>query len=274
MTRISALQLSELDLRLTDNDRRILRTLKQLKYMKTNQVQRLFYPPLIKTPRAALTAATRNLNRLKNMGLITHLTKRIGGVRAGSQGLIWHMTEAGLRLLKLGSEDGKRSRMVEPSQTFLRHILAVAECYVQVTAVCRSEEDMTLSELTVEPECWRAYEQGGKPVSLRPDLYAEIVNGKYRDLWFIEMDLDTEAPQDVLEKCKRYHQYYQTEKEQKAKGAFPVVLWIVPGVERKERLTAAIKEQFRSRFVKIFLIITPEELHRVLKNGAGEDELC
>ena len=275
MKRISNLQLGQIDLTLTDHDRKLLAALKQFRFMKTNQVQRLFFPPLTSTPRAALTATTRALNRLMKCGLVNHLEKRVGGVRAGSQGLIWHITEAGIRLLMMydGEEQG-RKRIEEPSTTFLRHILAVTECYIQTVSICRCENNMHLEQITIEPECWREYELGAKNISLRPDLFAETISDDYRDFWFIEVDLDTESVGSIISKCKRYHEYYNSDLEQKKNGVFPVVLFIVPDEKRKKKIREAISESFRGSRAKIFMVITPNELHQTLKIGVEEEKLC
>lgn len=273
--RISQQQLSEIDLRLSDRDRQILCQLDQLRYLRTNQVQRLFFHDSARTNRASLTATMRTLDRLKRHGLITHLTRQIGGVYHGSAGKVWHMTEAGMRLLDLGKEsDGKRKRALEPSQALLRHTLAVSECFVQLTEICRSRRSLVLKTLDIEPACWRAYQKNGKDVSLRPDLYAEIVSGQYEDRWFIEMDLDTESTSDIVEKCRRYQQYCQTDLEQKANGVFPLVLWIVPTEERRQKMIDAIRMIFGNRHPHINLIITPESLKTVITEGAKEEDLC
>ena len=50
----------------------------------------------------------------------------------------WHLTEAGERFLAMGSsEQYSRRRYLEPSRMFLRHSLAVSECYVQLVEICR-----------------------------------------------------------------------------------------------------------------------------------------
>ena len=274
MSRVSAIQLYQIERSLTERDRTILSTLRQLRYMKTNQFQRLFYPQVIAKPYAAARATSRNLTRLYNLGLISHLPQRIGGVRAGSQGLIWHLTELGVRLLDLGTErEGKRKSQLEPSPTFLRHTIAVAEVYVQITEICRREASKRLDRLEVEPECWRSYERKGKPISLRPDLYAKIISGEYFDHLFIEVDLDTESVPIIVEKCRRYHEYYQTGQEQRAHGVFPLALWIVPTEERRQKMMVALKEAFGSRYPHIFHVIIPYELHSVLRDGAPEEAM-
>ena len=271
---ITAAELYRIENNLTDRDRSILATLRMLRYAKTNQLQRLFYP-ILTTHIAATSAVSRNLNRLKEYGMIAHLPKQIGGVRGGSQTLVWHLTEQGARLLALGTErEGKRKRHLMPSPTFLRHTIAVTETYVQITELCRRDPDMKLIRMDVEPLCWRGYEKAGKVISLRPDLYVDTVSGGYLYSWFIEMDLSTESVQMIVDKCKRYYEYYRTGKEQQATGVFPLVIWLVPTSERKQKMTEAIREAFKDRYEHLFLVIIPQELHQILKAGAPEEHAC
>ena len=271
----TAAQLYQIESNLTERDRLILTTLRTLRFAKTDQIQRLFYPQVIDKPYAAIRATRRNLARLHNLGLISHLPQIIGGVRAGAQGMVWFLTELGARLLDLGTEDErKRKRRLAPSPTFLRHTIAVTETYVQISEHCRTKPNMKLIRLEVEPRCWRGYEKAGKQISLRPDLYAETVADGYLYSWFLEMDLDTETSAVIVEKCKRYLEYHRTGKEQLATGVFPIVLFIVPTNERKQTILDVIKNTFGNRNAHIFLIIEPAELHRVLKTGAQEKELC
>lgn len=272
---ITAAELYRIESNLTKRDRDILSTLRMLRYAKTDQLQRLFYPQLITKPYAAIRATRRNLTRLMNFGLISHLPQVIGGVRGGAQGMVWHLTEQGARLLDLGTErEGKRKRRLGPSPTFLRHTIAVAEAYTQIAELCQREASMKLVSLSIEPMCWRGYEKAGKQISLRPDLYAETVADGYLYSWFIEMDLDTEALPVIVEKCKRYLEYYRTGREQQATGVFPLVVWLVPTEDRKQKMREVIKKTFQNRQARIFLVITPGGLHSVLRNGAEEEDLC
>lgn len=276
MSRITTVaSLYQIESNLTERDRTILIALRTLRFAKTDQVQRLFYPKVSDKPYAAIRATRRNLARLHNLGLISHLPQIIGGVRAGAQGMVWFLTELGARLLDLGTEDeGKRKRRLSPSSTFLRHIIAVTETYVQITEHCRTETNMKLVRLEVEPRCWRGYEKVGKQISLRPDLYTETVADGYLYSWFIEVDLNTETSAVIIEKCKRYLDYYRTGKEQLASGVFPLVIWLVPTEDRKQKMCEAIKETFQNCQAHIFLVITPGELHSALRDGVTEEALC
>lgn len=275
MTKMTTARLEYIRSTLTERDQRLLSFMRNLRFMKTDQVRRIFYSEEDKTLHARKVATFKTLNRLKNLGLVSHLEKRIGGVRAGSEGLIWFVTEAGARLLSLGKEpDDFRSRVLEPVPVFLRHTIAVTEVFVMAFEICRDDPVMKLSRAEVEPDCWRSYQKNGKSISLRPDLYVRTNTGDYNDHLFIEMDLDTEAPTAIIEKCRRYLEYYQTGREQKTSGAFPLVLWIVQDVNRKAKIENAIKTSFRNRFPHIFFIIVPEELETVLRDGVEKEKLC
>lgn len=272
--RISDKRLGEIEMTLSQQDREILETFRQLRYLKANQVERLFFHRSI-TVRAKLVTVSRRLNRLMEDGLLNHYSKKVSGARSGSNGYVWYLTEAGYRILNLGTgAESKRLRGHEPSSAFLRHTLAVSECYTQFTEICRMAQDMELKYIAVEPECWRSYHKDGKAQSLRPDLYAETISGQFEDRWFIEMDLDTESVNDIVTKCRRYQYYYQTRKEQESSGIFPIVLWIVPNQERKGKLIDAIRFNFGKRYPHINLVITPNELWNTLIEGAKKEDLC
>lgn len=274
MKRLTDQQLSVIELSLSQTDREILAALRKFRYLKSSQVQRLFFLRNI-TPRARLVAAGRALTRMQRNGLIDHLPNRIGGPGSGSTGLIWYLTETGSRLLDLGREkESKRTRYLEPSSAFVRHTLAVAECYIQVTEICRMKPDMKLLRIEIEPECWRNYQKNEKTLSLRPDLYAETVSAGYRYRWFIEMDLDTESINDIVEKCRRYHHYYQANIEQGQGRVFPIVLWIVPTSERKKKMLDAIRFNFGNSYARFNLVITPNELWSTMTDGVREEDLC
>lgn len=275
MTRYTTLQLGQIEIRLTAKDRHMLKTLRMLRFMTTKQIRRLYYSEGERSEKAVKSASKRNLKRLQKYGLIDHLPKRLGGFGAGMKEYIWYVTEAGIRLLELSNMSSqKRKRVLEPSPTFLRHTVAVAETFVQIIEICNADPAVRVRTIDVEPSCWRGYQKNGKTISLRPDMYAETATGEYNDHLFIEMDLATEAPQTIADKCRRYYEYYQTGKEQQANGAFPLVLWIVQREERKECIIQTIKDYFKGRYPHIFYVITPEELEHVIINGVEKEKLC
>lgn len=270
--RISARRLEELARCISERDRSILQALQKCRYLTTAQIKVLHFTDSATHP-AALRAANRCLEKLKGYGLIEALKRRIGGVRAGSSAFIWHLTEAGRKLLhsvqkgSAGPNDPPpRKRAFQPSPQFLTHTLAVSEVYVQLHLLgCDKAIELVAAEL--EPECWRGYNnRDGKLVAVKPDIFAVTAAGEYEDSWFIELDLATEALIRVIEKCQRYHEYHRSGREQKKSGVFPLVVWLVPDTKRKTAMLKAIQTAFERR-PHIFVVITPEELEPLIRQG-------
>ena len=259
--------------RLSDRDVAILESLAKCTFMLTGQIQRLHNTDA-STQTAALRATAREMKKLKEYGLVKHLGRRIGGVRAGSSSLVWYLSEAGHRLLELDSGNKKsRKRHLEPSLNHLNHAIAVSACYVQMHEICRQNSELSLSQADTEPDCWRSYSRHGNTVQLKPDLFFATKCGEYEDRWFVEIDLATESPTTILRKCERYHDYYKTNLEQRKHGVFPVTMWLVPDKARKEVLRTAISKAYK-KSTKMFLVIMPDELEELIVRGFDAKDLC
>jgi hypothetical protein len=266
--RISRRQLEEAGRLLADRDMEILRSLQKCRYMTTHHIRRLHFTGHA-TANAALRAANRGLIKLQAYGLIAALKRRIGGVRAGSGAYVWVLSETGNRLLCMNDKTDKpRKRFFEPSPAFMNHTLEITETFVRIKEIC-SRYHLKQGKTELEPACWRNYtDRSGKSVALKPDLFAIVLHGKYEYSYFLEADLDTEAPSVVLEKCKRYVQYYRSGAEQKQSGIFPLTVWIVPDISRQEclqRHIAACKELTPKA---LFVVITRDEFETLLALGA------
>ena len=270
--RVSKKQLAETDSRLGERDRQLLAAVQQYRYLMTGQIGRLLFNDAA-NPSAGLRAASRSLKKLSGFGLVNSLSRRIGGVRAGSGSYIWHLTHAGERLLRLhGGKASPSRRHYEVSPYFLAHTLAVAETAIQLIEICR-EHAPQITALQLEPECWRAYSSAGVSYSLKPDLYAATATEEYEDRYFIEVDLDTESPAKIIDKCEKYHAYYRSGLEQEESEMFPLTVWIVPSIKRKEHLLSHIRSAF-IRQPKLFAVITLEELAQLIHDGGDENTLC
>lgn len=271
--KLSRIQLTELQDRLSARDHAVLGTIRKYRFVTSTQVGRLFFAEC-----STKTSRTRNQNlllqRLGDYGLIRPLKRRVGGSGGGSTLKVWHLTEAGQRLLTLNDPDSiKRKRIVEPQALFLEHTLAITECAVQMTDLCRYSADLNLVAIDAEPTSWRRYNDNGNAVYLKPDLFTITTYEKYEDRWFIEMDLGTESPRQVVDKCNAYLQYYYTGIEQKESGMFPLVVWIVKDTNRKEKLKESIRSSIKAQ-PKMFLVITPDELEKTLRGDTDPKELC
>jgi hypothetical protein len=268
--RISLRQLQELETNLSDRDKDILRTIQVYRYLTTSQIQRLHVNDAA-SPSAALRATSRNLKKLKELHLIDSLPRRIGGVYSGSGSCVWHLDAAGEHLLRLNDKNARPHKAsFEPSSYFVAHTLSVAECYVRLKEVCR-KKGMRLSETQNEPYCWRPYNSAGKIISLKPDLFAITICDNYEDRWFFEIDLATESPIKITEKCRRYLEYYRSGLEQEQHKVFPLVVWIVPDAARKSSIELRIKAEF-SKQPNIFTVITPNEFESMVRMGAVDIE--
>lgn len=261
-TRLSKRRLLEIDNGFSDRDRTVLCTIQKCRYITTGQLQRLHFTDAA-TPMTALRATSRNLTKLAELGLIEALPRRIGGIRGGSGANCWYLKPPGEHLLRLTGSIAKLRRAFTPSPQFLTHTLAVAECFVRLTEICRGR-GLELKAASLEPECWRAYNHAGKLVSIKPDISAVTTFGDYEDRWFIEIDLDTEAPTKIVEKGYRYHEYYRSGLEQKQHEVFPLVVWIVPDSKRKDSLNKHLRKEF-SAWPNIFAVITLDELEPLLR---------
>ena len=153
---------------LSERDIEVIASIQRYRYLLTNQLQRLYFSDP-STPTAGLRAASRSLKKLRELGLIDHLARRIGRVRAGSGAMVWYLTHAGERLIYLHSKRlTPTKRFFEPSPYFLAHTLAVAEVAVQLTELCQDYRGMELSAPQQEPDCWRNYSEHGSILVLKP----------------------------------------------------------------------------------------------------------
>lgn len=272
-TKLSRAQLVEIEELLTARDHAVLQAIKKYRFLTSDQIGRLYM-----TDCSTKTSRTRNQNlllqRLSGYGLIAPLARRVGGYGGGSTMQVWYLTEAGMRLLVLNDPgQPQRKRFTEPSTTFIEHTLAIAECAVQLICLCRDSEDLTLELVDTEPTCWRRYRDGDRINNLKPDLFAITGYDGYEDRWFIEMDLGSEPMTQILDKCNAYLRYYYTGIEQKATEMFPLVVWLVKDADRKEKMKSFLRENLKDQ-PKMFLVITPDELEKMIRQFIGTEELC
>ncbi|MDR1319904.1 MAG: replication-relaxation family protein [Gracilibacteraceae bacterium] len=288
--------------RLDEKDKSVLQAVKTCRQITGRQLMRLLFD--VTTERATVRAVNRRLFKLKEMGLITHLERRIGGVRSGSGANIWEITTAGLKLLYLRDQaDGKRpgrfvrKRHFEPTTCFTAHRLAVTEVYVRLHELTggngysgantrgngnggdsggnshNNRVGASLAQIELEPGCWRRYSDfAGHELYLKPDAYAVTASGEYEDHWFIEMDLATESPAVVTRKCEQYAYCFQGGTEQRRIGVFPRVVWIVPTDKRKNSITNHIDESFAGTLKSLFTVIRLDGLADLIRGEKQKAE--
>jgi Replication-relaxation len=240
---ITRARLDELSARLDERDLAVLHSVSELRFVSGGQLERLHYAGAA-DPALQSRAARRRLLRLVRLRLLARLPRRVGGVRAGSAGFVYHLDVAGQRLAVLrGWQPDRRARRSQlPGTFFLRHSLAIAELHTLLVEGDRAGR-FELLELVAEPGCWRSYGGIGNQgrTTLKPDSYARVGLGEYEDSYFFEVDRGSEGSKTIQRKLKEYIAYADSGQEQETRGVFPRVLWLTPDEAR----AAAIAEEVR-----------------------------
>lgn len=247
-TYATSTRLDEIRLGLSARDITVLRTLRAFRLATGDQLRRLHFRGHV-SQRAAAIATGRSLRRLASLGLVDHITRRIGGAQAGSIGFAWHLTPTGAKLLaRIDSQPlSSRSLFTEPTPRTTDHQLAITETAVRLH---EAEEAglLDLIEIDPEPSCWRTYlNPGGGTATLKPDLFAVTAGAvsDTEDVWFIEVDRGTESRATIARKAAQYEAYRRTGREQKAQSVFPYVAWIVPDENRADVIREVLSRNQR-----------------------------
>lgn len=267
-------RLQQLVAELGERDRQILDAVAAHRFLTTAQMTDLLFADL--SPTSQQRIPQRVLARLRRVGLLDTLPRRVGGVTAGSQGLIHYLTEPGQRLVTLDDPQRRRRRWYEPSDRFAAHYLAVADVRIALELAHRAKQ-LELVQHQVEPATWRQYDgpRGVRSI-LKPDLYVETAtqpDSAYVDTWFIEVDLGNENIPTLVGKCRSYEQYRRQGIEQQ-QGGFPWVLWLLHGknAERIERRRTALAKALaadKTLPASLFQILTPDQLIPTMAKGAA-----
>jgi hypothetical protein len=229
----------------------VLKTVSCLRFVSGAQLTRMHFVGS-GDPASQARAARRALSRLVGLDCLHRLPRRVGGVRAGSSGFVYHLGLAGQRLAVLrGWQPERRTRRSHvPGTTFLQHALAVAELHTLLVEGDRAGR-FELLELVGEPVCWRSYGGIGSQRILKPDSYLRLGVGEYEDSYFIEVDMGTEGSQTLDRKLREYATYAASGQEQTRRGVFPRVLWLAPDearVDAIERCVGRLPAQARELF--------------------------
>lgn len=267
---ISARGVARLRNRLSVRDMAIIAQVAELRLMSARQIQAIYFPGSEHdNEQAATRARQRVLERLCRDRLLIRLERRIGGIRAGSAGLVLALGPVGQRVLAQG---GPRRRSYEPTLRFVDHTLAIAQLVVDVTLVARQGR-LDVLDCQAEPQCWREFSGPSGRRLLRPDAFLALGVGEYELRWFIEVDRASESLPVVVRKCRLYADYYQSGKEQASSGGvFPRICWIVPDETRAARLRSAIARD-RQLPIGLFVVTTSEQAVTTLCDDHGTHQL-
>lgn len=276
---LTAAGMKELHGKLTDGDYALIKRVSDLRFVSGSQLTRMHFSGG-SDEEANARAARRALLRLTRLDCLRRLPRRVGGVRSGSAGFIYHLGRAGQRVaVERGWQPKRRRRWSAiPGTLFVDHALRVAELHTLLTEADRSRS-IELLELAAEPACYRTYGgMGGQRCTLKPDSYARLGVGDFEDSYFIEVDMGTEGSRALDRQLKLYLDYEASGVEQAERGVFPKVLWLAPGADRVgaireciARLPLATRELFDvALFDNVIGVISSPQMSNSQKAAPGD----
>ena len=221
---------------LSQRDQRVLRDLARVRLLSGDQLERLHFAGLA-TANARGSARRRSLARLEAAGLVTTLPRRVGGVRAGSAGLVYTLDARGWRLRGLWDDDGRDGRTRRPwaiGWPFVCHTLGVSELYVRLR---QRERDggLQLLGFQAEPSSW--YRAGS--LLIKPDAFAiYTLDGWEQHRWF-EVDRSTESLPTLRRKLVAYRGLALGGDAGPA-GVLPRVVVVVPDSRRQSAVAGIV----------------------------------
>jgi Replication-relaxation len=252
-TRFSARQVAGIGDRLSARDREILATVARFRTMSGEQLQHLFWTDGTPATRARL--ARHSLTRLSQLGVLAPLTRRVGGVRAGSRGRCFAVGLAGQRLLTSEGSTRRTRHPYTPGERYLAHTLAVAHIYVELVEAARWNVADLLA-FDPEPACWRSYPGPfGAQQVLKPDAYVKLGVGEYEFSWLVELDLATEALTTIERKAHKHLEYHRSGEARRTHGVSPRVVWIVPDQQRATAVQLAL-DHLPAEARRLFVVTT------------------
>jgi len=229
---------------LSERDWAVVRDVERLRLVTGAQLERLHFAEHGEPSRAVVRR--RVLRRLARLRVLGTLARQIGGVRSGSDGLVFALDIAGQRLL---GELGRVARPRTPGWSFVQHTLGVSEMYVELVERTRADERVRLERFEAEPACWWPDGRGGR---LKPDGYIRLSTPDYVDHWWLELDRATESLTAIRRKLTAYADFWQSG-QLGPDGVVPRVLVTVPDAKRYSDLVRLI-HQLPREGEKLFVV--------------------
>jgi hypothetical protein len=237
---LTADRLYQVSKELNERDQEVLDFTNESRYVTGAQLIRGFW--LTNDPDTnAARAGRRALKRLSDWRVLERLPRRIGGRRTGSDGFVYRVGRAGVRLL--AARGIYAPRVEAPGTLHLVHTLQTTELALQLREAA-AVGVLDVIEVQQEPRCWRKFVGvGGALRTLKPDLFARIGAGDLEDRWLIEIDLSSESGRTIARKAERYLEHYRSGREQHHHGTYPRVLWLTPDEHRADQIREVLRRQ-------------------------------
>lgn len=224
------------------HDRGVVQWVARFGQLSASHIQQLvFYD------RASHTPCSRSLRRLVANNYLIRIERRMaGGSKGGSGQYVYALGRRGFYLFKTGR--------FNPARTVNYHTLAIADCFVTVRQLERSDQ-LTVMGMSTEPDC---HVNIGR-YDLTPDMALDIArrDGSRMRLW-LEVDMATETQSQIRIKLERYWKAYN-EADVSEWPIFPKVLFIAVDNERDIELRWLI-EQGPTEAQGLFAVTTRDKL--------------
>jgi hypothetical protein len=225
--------------RLGGRDAAVVATVGLLRLVSSMQLERLHFADLPLSHRAR--TRRRVVKRLIDWRVLMPLERRIGGVRAGSAGLVVCLDSAGLALANAAArtraDELAVRRPTQPSVRLLTHTLGIAELYVQLREAERAGL-LHLVSFTTEPACWSPNGVGGW---LKPDAHLVVETTEVADHWWYEHDEATESLPTIHRKLMAYLDFVRRG-QLGPHGIVPRVLVSAPSEARCDAIRGGIAQ--------------------------------
>lgn len=258
---VTAARLDTLREAMSERDWAVVHDVARLRLITGAQLERLHFADLAGASRPVVRR--RVLGRLVRARILATLMRRIGGVRAGSAGLVYYLDTAGWRLL---ARDGTARRTGPPSERYVRHRLAVTDADVSLTEAARAG-GFQLVAFAAEPASWWPDGQRGR---LKPDAHAAVAAAAHTDHWWVEVDLATEHGPALKRKLAAYVTFWQSGQLGPG-GTMPRVLVTMPDTKRYSD-TVQLIHQLPMESENLFVVALAKDATTVIVRCLNEPD--
>ena len=274
--RISAKQLERIAASLSQRDWNILHATGVYRFITAKHLTQMFFHDHASDASASRTAR-RVLARLRSLRILGVVQRRIGGIRAGSEGMVYYLDTAGERLHRKATSSSTHKRFEEPSARFMDHTLAITT----IAADLHQEARLAGAEIvSLAPEPRRTYTAPHGDIGrLAPDMATELAarpGAEEISAFFLEIDLGHESLPTLVNKCMTYEKYRASGEEQRHYGGFPRIVWIMDSPKpnltqrRIDALTRALEEHPQIPH-HLYTVTTLTETAKYLIKEAGTE---
>jgi len=218
---------------LSPRDAMVVRQVGRLGQMSTAHLRAALFHGVTQTP------LDRSLSRLVRARYLLPVGRRVSSAKGGAGSVVYQLGPRGWVMLE-------KPGRYWPYRSVNEHSLRAADVYVALLA---AEREGHLKVLSFELE---------KPVGdARADVWLELglVARRVRVPYCLEIDLGTERPSRIAEKCAAYWRAYDTSTAE----TFPYIVFVVPDEWRRSEITRLI-EKFDDKRRALYRVCLFDEL--------------